>query len=69
MPMAMVSTYLCVWFQDEPAEYCDRSCEEVDDGGKLAGTRLLWDEFAQVVNLLKVNLLFSDHSLAETWLF
>ena len=39
-------------------QYCDRSCEEVADGGKSVETRLLWDEFARVVNLLKVCLLF-----------
>ena len=32
--------------------------------GKLAETRLLWDEFAPVVNLLKVSLFFFDHWLA-----
>ena len=33
--------------------------EMVADGRELAETRLLWDEFAKVVNLLKINLLFA----------
>ena len=38
----------------------------VANGGELGETRFFWDEFAQVVNLIKINLVFACLLPSET---